>query len=206
MTLYVLALGGTLFLMLGAGVTIIEASSTALDRGRNVTTITTSESPAGSAGSAENTTESPAPSSSPSPILSEATAVKDKITAMEDAVTELINKERVGRCNSALRTDERLRNAARAHSADMAKNNYFSHNSRDGSSFVDRIVRAGYPKMSAASENIAAGHLSAKAVVQGWMTSDGHRRNILDCQARAVGVGLAYRGDKPYWTQDFGRS
>jgi uncharacterized protein YkwD len=38
-----------------------------------------------------------------------------------------------------------------------------------------------------------------------WMNSDGHRRNILDCDLHNIGVGLAYNGDnRPYWTQDFG--
>ncbi|GIH04464.1 hypothetical protein Rhe02_25310 [Rhizocola hellebori] len=125
---------------------------------------------------------------------------------MEDTVTALINKKREGTCNSPLRTDERLRKAARAHSADMAKKDYFSHVSQDGSSFVDRIARTGYPRGSAASENIAVGYTSAKAVVDGWMNSEGHRKNIMNCASKAVGVGLAYRGNTPYWTQDFGRS
>jgi uncharacterized protein YkwD len=124
---------------------------------------------------------------------------------MENAVTALINKQRAGKCDP-VRTDERLRTAARRHSADMAKNDYFSHVSKDGSSFVDRIARTGYPRSGAASENIAAGYVSAKAVVDGWMNSEGHRNNIMNCGSKAVGVGLAYRGSTPYWTQDFGRS
>jgi uncharacterized protein YkwD len=34
-----------------------------------------------------------------------------------------------------------------------------------------------------------------------WMDSPGHRRNILDCEYREMGVDLAEPGD--YWTQDF---
>ena len=37
-----------------------------------------------------------------------------------------------------------------------------------------------------------------------WMNSDGHRKNILNCDARAIGVGLAYDGGTPVWTQLFG--
>jgi uncharacterized protein YkwD len=38
-----------------------------------------------------------------------------------------------------------------------------------------------------------------------WMNSDGHRKNILNCGFRNLGVGLAYDGGhQPYWTQDFG--
>ena len=139
-----------------------------------------------------------APPSAPS-------AAKDKITAMEDEVTALINKERGKAGCGTVKTDERMRTAGRAHSADMAKNDYFSHTGRDGSSFVDRLARAGYPKEGAAGENIAYGYGTAQAVVTGWMNSEGHRRNILNCSAKSTGVGLAYRGNTPYWTQLFGR-
>jgi len=99
-----------------------------------------------------------------------------------------------------------MRAAGRAHSADMAKNNYFRHTGLDGSTFVDRLERAGYPRSGAAGENIAYGYATAQAVVTGWMNSDGHRSNILNCSAKATGVGLAYRGNTPYWTQLFGRA
>ncbi|HZM83607.1 MAG TPA: CAP domain-containing protein [Candidatus Limnocylindrales bacterium] len=132
-------------------------------------------------------------------------ATKDKITTMEDEVTSLINKERAKAGCGAVKTDERMRAAGQAHSADMAKNNYFSHTGRDGSSFVDRLARAGYPKEGAAGENIAYGYSTAPAVVNGWMNSEGHRRNILNCSSKSTGVGLAYKGSTPYWTQLFGR-
>lgn len=125
---------------------------------------------------------------------------------MEDEVTRLINIERTNNNCGTVRTDERLRTSARAHSTDMAQNNYFSHTGKDGSNFVVRAERAGYPKGAAAGENIAYGYSTAAAVVKGWMNSDGHRRNILNCSAKATGVGLAYRGSTPYWTQVFGRS
>nr|WP_117211871.1 CAP domain-containing protein [Allorhizocola rhizosphaerae] len=125
---------------------------------------------------------------------------------MEDEVTALINKERSKAGCQAVRTDERMRTAGRAHSADMANNNYFSHTGLDGSSFVDRLVRAGYPRSGAAGENIAYGYRTAQDVVTGWMNSEGHRNNILNCSAKVTGVGLAYRGNTPYWTQLFGRT
>jgi uncharacterized protein YkwD len=41
--------------------------------------------------------------------------------------------------------------------------------------------------------------------MKGWMNSAGHRHNILDCDFRNLGVGLAYNGAHyAYWTQDFG--
>jgi len=40
--------------------------------------------------------------------------------------------------------------------------------------------------------------------MQAWMNSSGHRANILNCRFRNIGIGLAYDGRSPVWTQDFG--
>jgi uncharacterized protein YkwD len=201
MFLYVIGLGVALFALVATGVTILEWSG-GLRAAQNVISVTPSADITLGSPSVTASPESPSAIPSPSAI----SASKDKITLAEDTVTELVNKERAKVGCSPLRTDERLRNAARAHSTDMAKQDYFSHVSKDGSSFVDRIARAGYPRQSAAAENIAVGYATAADVVKGWMNSDGHRKNILNCAHKAVGVGLAYRGKTPYWTQDFGRS
>jgi uncharacterized protein YkwD len=120
----------------------------------------------------------------------------------EDVVIQLTNQERAKAGCPALRTDSRLRTAARLHSKDMAAQNYFSHTSLDGDSFADRIKQAGYPNPGA--ENIALGYQTAATVMQGWMNSDGHRANILNCGLRAIGVGVFYGPKGPLWTQDFG--
>lgn len=131
------------------------------------------------------------------------TRTLSKIERMENEVTVLVNRERARAGCGSVRTDERLRAAARAHSADMAAHDYFSHTGRDGSSPWDRAGRAGYDQAS--GENIAWGYATPAAVMAGWMNSAGHRANILNCDSRATGVGLAYRGTTPYWTQMFGR-
>jgi uncharacterized protein YkwD len=118
----------------------------------------------------------------------------------------LVNAERRKAGCTAVRLDARLTTAAAKHSADMAANNYFSHTSRNGASFVTRTKAAGYP--TPRSENIAAGNATAQATFTQWMNSPGHRKNILDCTAKDMGVAVAtnprstYRS---YWTQDFGR-
>lgn len=130
--------------------------------------------------------------------------VRTGYTGIEDQVVALTNQARAHNGCAALRTDERLRTAARAHSVDMATHNDLSHTGSDGSSFSDRAERAGYPQPM--SENIADGYATAEAVVNAWLNSPGHRSNILNCQTRAVGIGLAYASNgTPYWTQDFGR-
>lgn len=116
-------------------------------------------------------------------------------------VVTLTNKARAGAGCAALRVDPRITRAAQAHSDDMSRRDYFEHDSLDGRSFADRIRAAGYA--SPGAENIAFGQRSAAEVMQAWLTSPGHRRNILDCELVTIGVG--YTADGSYWTQDFGR-
>jgi uncharacterized protein YkwD len=126
----------------------------------------------------------------------------DATTEAEDAVIRLTNEERAAAGCSPLRADSRLRTAARRHSMDMGAHDYFSHTSRNGDTFADRIEAAGYPDPGA--ENIARGYPTAAAVMKGWMNSEGHRANILNCGLGAVGVGVYLGPGGPWWTQDFG--
>ena len=85
----------------------------------------------------------------------------------------------------------------------MAKTRTFSHTGSGGSTFVARAKAAGYS--AALSENIAWGYRDGAQVVAAWMKSPGHRANILNCRAKAVGVGAVYAANgTPYYTQDFG--
>jgi uncharacterized protein YkwD len=133
-------------------------------------------------------------------------AVAADKAAYETQVVALTNAQRKAHGCGALRIDDRLVQAARAHSTDMVKQGYFSHTGANGSSFVTREVKAGYPAKGPSAENIAWGYRTPQDVVTGWMNSPGHRANILNCGSVAVGVGLAYTaGGSAYWTQDFGR-
>jgi uncharacterized protein YkwD len=115
-------------------------------------------------------------------------------------VIDLSNVPRLAKGCPALKKSVRLTKAAQKHAADMAANKYFSHTSRDGRTWVERIAQAGWKKP--AGENIASGFTAAASVLTGWMDSAGHRRNILDCSFRYIGVGYAPKGN--YWVQDFG--
>jgi uncharacterized protein YkwD len=126
-------------------------------------------------------------------------------TTLENQVATLINQQRgTAKCH-ALVTNEKLRVAARRHSADMASHKMFSHVGTNGSTFVTREAEAGYSQ--AMAENIAWGWRTPAELVNAWMNSPAHRTNILNCAAKSVGVGVGYGSDgTPYWTQDFGRS
>lgn len=102
--------------------------------------------------------------------------------------------------------NDELALAARLHSLDMAEQDYFDHTSLDGRSPWDRIDDAGYTGF-AVGENIAVGSETAEEVMQSWMSSPGHCRNIMSSDADELGVGYAYEADSTwvhYWTQTFG--
>jgi len=101
----------------------------------------------------------------------------------------------------ALTTNPALRCAARLHSKDMSERNYFSHTSQDGTSFSQRISRAGYDWRTV-GENIASGYRTPQAVVDGWIKSTGHCQNLMNRAFTQIGVG--FYGSNYLWTQDFG--
>jgi uncharacterized protein YkwD len=125
------------------------------------------------------------------------------LSAQAAEVLKLTNAERAKAGCKALSADSRLTAAAQAHSADMAKNNYFSHDSQNGTSPFDRMKKQGYT-FRAAAENIAYGQPTAASVLDAWMKSPGHKTNILNCTYTQIGIGYALRGETPYWTQNFG--
>jgi uncharacterized protein YkwD len=123
--------------------------------------------------------------------------------AFEAEVVKLVNTERATAGCPAVTVDDRLTTAARAHSADMATRNYFSHTTPEGVEFATRITQAGY-RWSGAGENIAKGQRTPQEVMTSWMNSAGHKANILNCGFKNLGVGVAADATGALlWTQDF---
>jgi uncharacterized protein YkwD len=101
---------------------------------------------------------------------------------------------------------DNLAMAAFLHSEDMALNGFFSHTGSDGSSAGQRMSRQGYPWRTY-GENIAVGYPTVASVVQGWLGSEGHCRNMMDPAFTEIGAGYAVGafGGNPsarYWTFD----
>lgn len=155
-------------------------------------------SPAG-AGSA---TGAGAPAPAPPPAG--ATPGTPERSGPEAGVLDLVNQQRAQAGCKPLASEPRLVQAARGHSQDMAAHGYFDHTTPSGVGFDKRITATGY-RFSTAGENIAEGQPTAASVMNSWMNSPGHRANILNCSYTQIGVGLAYAGRTPYWTQDFAR-
>ena len=129
--------------------------------------------------------------------------------AARAAVLCIVNAERTARGLPAVRHQDELELAAQRHSDDMVARDYFEHVAPDGSSPGDRIEAAGYDWW-AYGENIAVGFRTPRAVMEGWMRSPGHCRNVLGPNFTQLGVGVAtvaatIGGGVGTWTQDFGR-
>jgi uncharacterized protein YkwD len=109
-----------------------------------------------------------------------------------------LNVERAHYGLRRLTINKRLSQAARRHARDMARRNYFSHDTLGGGSFVDRIRRTGYlsnARSWTVGENLAwgsRGHSRPRVIMQMWMNSPGHRANILNPSFREIGIGVAY--------------
>ncbi|MBD2755455.1 CAP domain-containing protein [Spirosoma validum] len=103
--------------------------------------------------------------------------------------------------------NEKLTAAAQQHANWMASVQKLSHTQpkRDVANSWDRINREGY-RWSLVEENIAAGQMTAREVVDGWIKSPGHCKNLMDGSVKEIGIGLAYTTSGKYhyyWVTDF---
>ena len=125
----------------------------------------------------------------------------------EARVIRLTNKRRAAAGCAPLRLNRARRRAARDHSTEMARADSMAHELPGELGLVQRILQAGYTRSwRRIAENIAAGFSTPASVMRAWMASPDHRRNILDCRLREIGVGVVVDGLELWWTQDFGRS
>ena len=140
------------------------------------------------------------------------------VSSLEKLLHELINKERVKHGIKPLVYSEKLSEIARAHSKDMINRDYFSHISPDGLGPDKRAKNAGFEVRKALSktstrigvaENIYNKgspaviykgvktyslkelNTCASEIVAGWMSSPGHRGNILNPSFEEAGIGAA---------------
>jgi uncharacterized YkwD family protein len=123
------------------------------------------------------------------PAIHEQKPESSALHAFEKRVGELVNAERAKAGLKPLVLDESLSLKAREKSRDMAKNNYFSHNSPTYGTPFEMMQSMGITYRSA-GENIAMGQRSPEAVVEAWMNSEGHRANIMNPNYHITGVDV----------------
>lgn len=121
---------------------------------------------------------------------------------MEAAVLDLVNAEREKAGCDPLKLNNGLAKLARTFSVDMALRGFFAHLNPDGDNPWDRAEAAGIGDLG--GENIARGQADAKAVMDAWMSSEGDRANILNCNFKTLGVGVSFGLTGPWWVQNFG--
>ncbi|MEU6834342.1 CAP domain-containing protein [Streptomyces rubiginosohelvolus] len=153
-----------------------------------------SSAPASKAPATPKTSAAPPPSKKPSPSPTDASARSE--------VLALVNQERAKVGCSPLSTSAPLTSLAQNFSEDMAARGFFDHTDPDGDTPWDRAAQAGVQGLAA--ENIARGQADAQAVMEGWMNSEGHRANILNCDYKTIGIGVHEGSGGPWWVQNFG--
>ena len=127
-----------------------------------------------------------------------------------DEVLRLTNEFRAQNGVGALTANDELDKTAQKYSQTMATDDFFSHTGKDNSTPWERAEEEGY-KAQTMGENIAAGQRSPEQVVQGWINSPGHRKNLLNPSFTELGVGYYFLENdtgsvnyNTYWTQLFG--
>jgi uncharacterized protein YkwD len=126
-------------------------------------------------------------------------AVADK--RMDEQILYYTNKFRKSQGKPPLQLVDIISREALDHSQDMAKGRTgFGHEG-----FEERVDHVGKKigRVAAAAENVAYGNLDAEGVVNGWIKSPGHRRNMLG-DYNLIGIGAAHgKGNIIFFTQVF---
>ena len=119
----------------------------------------------------------------------------------------LVNDARSKGCNcgnqkmppvAAVTWNKQLEAASIKHSQDMYENRFMRHSGSDGSTFSARITKEGF-KWTSCAENIAEGYETEQQVVDGWLKSPEHCKNLMSPRYQFMGVARV----GTYWTQDF---
>jgi uncharacterized protein YkwD len=108
------------------------------------------------------------------------------LNPVEERIVQKTNAERRRRGLAPLLIDGHLVRSARRHTAWMTRSRTLRHTN------------------SAVGENIAMGQQSSQEAVRSWMSSSGHRANILSSGYRKIGVAAYTASDGTvYWCQQF---
>ncbi len=162
----------------------------------------------------------PTPSPTPIPTPPQPTPVKPPVVAVPkytlqevaSQIHTLINSERTKQGLSPLRTDALLTSLAEEHSESMVLNGFFGHERAPGERSFGYNQQPGTLRGENISKTpqrrvIPGPYLTLEEitnwVVSGWMSSAGHRGNILEPKFTRTGIGVSHLGEYLYITQIF---
>lgn len=176
---------------------VCDAGSTEMPSNTDAVTATATPQPTSSTTTVPEATKTPVPSTG-----------DDYTTALtqvqEENMLNLLNQERILQGLSPLTLDPALSQIARVKSNDMKTNHYFAHESPTYGRVSEMLQSFGYT-FTSAGENIAH-HATTEKAHAAFMSSDGHRRNILSSAWQKVGIGIVYDANGyVYVTQIFVR-
>lgn len=141
----------------------------------------------------------------PARTTTSSTPVREEPTATANAklikdILYYTNEFRVSKGLPPLKLESYCSQLAQKHSENMASGKVaFGH---DQFEIRNDAVTLKFHGVSGVGENVAYGNLDAKAVVDGWIKSPGHRRNMLG-DFNLIGIGAAPKGKITYFTQFF---
>lgn len=130
----------------------------------------------------------------------EETTEEQQSSSYQAEVTRLVNIERAKEGLPALTVNYTVQQAAQKRAEETKKS--FSHTRPNGTSCFTVLGEFGV-KYSAAGENIAYGQRTPAEVVNAWMNSAGHRKNIMSSTFTQIGVGCYESNGTIYWSQLF---
>ena len=126
----------------------------------------------------------------------------------EQRMLDLVNDARLNGCNCGneyyppvgpVTWNGLLESAAKKHSEYMNRTGELDHKGENNSNAGTRISNEGY-QWQAYGENIAEGYSTEEEVMEAWLNSPGHCKNIMNGEFKEMGVGTS----GSYWTQVFG--
>ena len=138
----------------------------------------------------------------PSPGSASPRGKTAQVAQLQAALLAQINAFRAGHGLVSLKVSGALRGSADAHSSQMARLGFFSHNSANGQSFSQRIAQAYSPRgfrSWTVGENLVWGgpDIGAARAFKLWLSSPPHRANLLNSRWREVGLGAVHSTSAP---------
>jgi uncharacterized protein YkwD len=135
------------------------------------------------------------------------------LSNVEDRIWRLTNDVRRQHGLSSLSRQKALAAVSQAYSTDMLVRRFFSHTNPEGLDAGDRLKPLYSGPIYAWAENIWEGsNIStadpdrlAHTIMDSWMSSPGHRENILNPKYTHLGIGVAASGREVRATQLFAR-